>query len=66
MDIVYEDVDKFELLMEDIREALVKHTGGDFEILSVEEDETGVMFTVTAEYKDQGLTAAELGAILFI
>jgi hypothetical protein len=52
MDIVYEDVDKFELLMEDLREVLVKHTGGDFEILSVEEDETGVMFTVTAEYKD--------------
>jgi len=52
MDIVYEDVDKFELLMEDVREALLKHTGGDYEILSVEEDETGCMFTVTAEYKD--------------
>lgn len=52
MDIVYEDVDKFELLMEDVREALLKHTGGDYEILSVEEDETGVMFTVTAEYQD--------------
>ena len=49
---MFEDVDKFELLMEDVREALLKHTGGDYEILSVEEDETGVMFTVTAEYKN--------------
>lgn len=49
MDIVYEDVDPMELVLEAVEDAL-KSQCSSFEIMSIDGDEDGLTFTVSAEY----------------
>ena len=49
MDIVYEDVDQMELVLEAVEDAL-KSQCSSFEIMSIDGDEEGLTFTVSAEY----------------